>query len=269
MSLRGMTLAECVVAIVVASVLLAAVDGSLMAGRRYARAASAARGLRENLHGASSVLRAELEAASPALGDLVSISDSSVVIRAQRALGFACADGAGGALVLDDASLQSLRAIDPAKDSALVYRDGDVVSSVDDRWIAAAVTQVRRGSCTNGMPGTSLTLTLAPAELAAVREGAMVRVFEIDDYRRYRDATGAWWFGVRNPSGAGWSATSPIAGPLDGKSGFALRFLDAAGASAARPESVVTIEAKIRMQDARSFANLRDSLRCVVTPRGP
>ena len=269
---RGMSLAETLVAIVVASVLLAAIDGSLLAGRRYARFATATRGVRQNLRAGAAVLRAELEPLGNA--DLVAVSDSSIVIRALRGFGVVCAPPAANVLLLDDSTLRTLRTIDPTKDSVAVLRDGNALAAADDRWVVGAVTLVRRGSCASGGGATAITVAMAAADFAGIGAGAPARIFEIDDYRRYKDATGAWWLGVRNPSASGWSASSPVAGPLAGRGGLHFTFLDRRQALTLVPDCVATIQADLKMLDPRAFpapgragTAVIDSLSVFVSPR--
>jgi hypothetical protein len=140
----------------------------------------------------------------------------------------------------------------------------------------AALTQVRRGTCAAGSPGTLLTLSATPADLAGVMPGAAVRIFEIVEYRRYRDAAGLWWLGTRSPSGSGWSATSPVAGPLAGRQGLVFRYLDVSGSPTATPDSVALVEADVRAFDPRPFpgpgglfTGLGDSLKIRIAPGVP
>ena len=276
MTRRGMTLIECMVSLVVSSVLVGAVDASLVAGQRFARYTEASRGLRQNVRAAAGVLRAELEGASPPAGDLIAASDSAVVIRAQRGFGVVCAVMSPGSVILDDSLLSLLRAIDPAKDSARIYLDGDPLTTTDDHWTASAITQVRRGTCANGSAGTMLALSLTLSEFEKIGIGVAVRTFEIAEYRRYRDAQGLWWLGVRNPSGSGWSSSSPVAGPLKGRGGLQLRYLDATLAPTTFPDSVALIEADIAAADARPFSApghrfspLADSVTIRIAPGRP
>lgn len=254
MTRRGMTLAECLVALVVSLAILAAVDASLALGQRFTRASKAARGLRQNLHAAAAVLRAELEGVSTAAGDLLAISDSAVVLRVPRVFGVVCGLSPPGVLVLDDSLLSQLRAADPARDSALVFREGDSLTATDDRWVNGPVTQVRRGRCAGGSPGTVIGVGAPAPGMAGVGMGAPVRIFEIAEYRRYRDASGLWWLGVRNPAGSGWAATSPIAGPLAPSGGLVFAWRNAALAPTLDPDSVAYVDVILRMLDQRRFA---------------
>ena len=254
---RGVTLIECLVSMVVSGALTAAAYGLLLTGSRLARAESSALDVRRNVRAAAGVLRAELEGASTDAGDLLAISDSALTLRAQRGLGVVCAPPGASSLVLDDSLLSLLRAIDPTKDIALVYADGDPRTSADDHWLHAAVTWVRRGACANGTAGTMLSLggaTIA-ADLADVGTGAPVRLVEVLEYRRYRDAAGLWWLGVRGPAaGGGWTASSPIAGPLRPRNGLTFRYTDTLGLTTATPSAVATVEVAVHGVAAKAHA---------------
>jgi hypothetical protein len=53
-------------------------------------------------------------------------------------------------------------------------------------------------------------------------EAAPVRLVELVEYRRYTDAAGLVWLGVRGASAGGWSPSSPVAGPLSPAGGLRL-----------------------------------------------
>jgi prepilin-type N-terminal cleavage/methylation domain-containing protein len=275
MSRRGMTLAECLIGLVVSAVLTAAVGSLLLAGARLARTASAALAVQRNVRVAALVLRAELHGLSAAAGDLLAISDSALALRVMRGTGFLCAAPANGAVVLDDSLSSLLRAPDPARDSVLLFAESDPSVAADDRWVHAAVGAVGRGNCASGVVGTMLSLaspSLA-ADLLAVTAGAPVRLFEVAEYRRYRDAAGDWWLGVRGPApGGGWAATSPIAGPLLPSGGLVFRFDDSAGVATATPARVVLVSATLRGVAKKAAAPglwPRDSVTARVAVREP
>ena len=249
---RGSTLIECAAALVISSILLAAVWSLLLAGWRTSRRESANVAVRQNVRAAAALLRAELHGVSVPGGDLLRISDSAIVLRATRALGFICGGLPGATIVLGDSLLSSTRSVDPARDSALVFREGDPTISDDDRWLHAGIVATHGGRCADGTSGTALSLAAVSGEdLAGVTAGAPVRTFEILEYRRYADADHIGWLGVHGPSGAGWAALSPVAGPLRAKDGMVLRFTGKDGLPAALPDSVAVIEAAIHGFDPR------------------
>lgn len=275
MDRRGLTLIECLVSIVVSSVLLAAVYALLLAGSRMVRAESASLDMRRNVRAAGDVLRAELQSASAPAGDLLSLSDSALTLRAQRGFGIVCATPVASSIVLDDSLLSQLRTIDATKDVALLYADGDPRFGADDRWLQASVSWVGGGVCANSARGTRLTLSGASiaADLRDVAMGAPVRLFEVLEYRRYRDAAGLWWFGVRGPAaGGGWTASSPIAGPLLAHGGLVFRYADTLGNATATVTDVATVEVALHGLAARAHAPgqvREDSQTIRVVVRGP
>jgi len=272
---RGITLVECLASMVVSGVLTAAVYAVLLSGTRLARAESSALEVRRNLRAATQVLRAEFQSASAEAGDLLAMSDSALTLRAQRGFGIVCALPAASAIVLDDSLLSLLRAIDATKDQVLVFAAGDPRTSADDRWVVASVSWVASGVCAGGSRGTRLSLSgsSVAADLADVGSGAPVRLYEILEYRRYRDAAGLWWLGVRGPAaGGGWSASSPIAGPLLPGTGLVFQYRDTLGNAAVLPRSVATIDVVVRGVAARAHAPglvRRDSLTARIAVRGP
>lgn len=276
----GFTLAELLVGLVVAAVVLGAAFRLVEAARALSRDQATVLEVRQNVRAAALVLQSELRPLAPAAGDVVSASDTSVTIKALRALSALCAPPSVGSatITLRDALTSGLRAIDPARDSVLVYRDGEPLRSSDDRWLHADVAGVRPGAaCADGSPGTELALAGIAgglADLAGVLEGAPVRVFEATTYRLYADAGGQWWIGERSFSGGVWSATSPVAGPLRPRDGLALRYWDSAGAGAAGPAAIVQIEITVRGRSrrplrsgGRAWAPYEDSSLVWVTPR--
>jgi type II secretory pathway pseudopilin PulG len=244
-----MTLIECLVAVVVSSVLLSAVEMGLLAGNRFARISSVSRATRQNLRAAAAVLRGELQNLAAGSGDIVAMSDSAIELRGQRGMGIVCLAPAAGSIVLDDSLLSLARPINPSSDSAKIFAEGDPLVAADDRWVVVGIAAARSGSCGGGRSGMLVTISGVAADLADIRAGAPVRIFEIAEYRRYRDASGVWWFGVRNPSGAGWGSTSPIAGPLLPRIGLVITGLDAGLSPTTAPDSVRVVAAQLRLFD--------------------
>ena len=250
---RGVTLVECAVALVVSSVLLTAVYALLLAGWRTARASSVSIEVRQNVRAAAAALRAELLGVSAPAGDLLQLSDSALALRATRSVGFVCANPVGGTILLGDSLMSATRAVDPARDSVLIFREGDSLSSDDDRWLHAGISSLHGGACSDGTSATALALTgLTASDLAGVSAGAPARTFEILEYRRYADADRIGWLGVRGPAaGGGWVATSPIAGPLRARDGIVFRFTGRDARATGVPADVALIDATVHGLDER------------------
>lgn len=252
-SSRGTTLIECAVALVISSIVLAAVWSLLLAGWRTSRSEAASVAVRQNVRAAAALLRAELLGVSASAGDLLAISDSAIAMRATRALGFVCAGISGATIVLGDSLFSATRTVDPARDSALVFREGDPGASDDDRWLHAGISSTHGGHCSDGSSGTALSLSgVSSQDLAGVIAGAPVRTFEVLEYRRYADADKLGWLGVHGPSsGGGWAAVSPVAGPLRAKDGVLFTFTGRDGRATSVPGDVAVVEAAIHGLDPR------------------
>lgn len=250
---RGFTLIECLVGVTAGSVLLAAACAVLLAGQRAAVALAVALDARGSSDAAAAVLTAELR--TMAAGELIRASDSAVSLRALRAAGFVCLVEPSRARVTLDGSLLSLvRAIDPLRDSVRLLVEGNVEQTSDDAWVQAGIVTASTRSCPGGGSGEALVLSgVSAALLAAIDIGAPARVVEIVEYRRYVSG-GEHWFGVRSPSGAGWSASSPIAGPLDPIGGLLLTWRDEAGAATLAPDSVVLVEGDVRIRSRAAWS---------------
>jgi hypothetical protein len=262
-----MTLVEAMVALVAAAVLGAAVAGATLTAQRFALAASARLASRRALRTAAGVLRAELEGAPRAAGALVRVGLDAVTLRATRAVAIVCGvDSTRGRVLLDDRRRWELRAPDPAKDSVLMAADtGDVVST-QWYWAAAGLAAVGRGTCPDGSAAAALTLSGGAAAVPpTTRAGAPLLVFETVEYRLYADGAGDWWLGTRSGSAGGWTATSPVAGPLRARDGLQLAGLDAQSRPAV-VESVVAVRAVLRARrPVRGGGSATDLLELLVT----
>lgn len=227
---RGFSLVEALVALTMSGVLLAASGGALLATLRRSSAQRARRLAWHNVRAAATVLAAELRDISPGEGDILSAPDTAVTLRAIRAFSIVCEVRPPDAVVVADSLTYALRALDPSRDSVLLYKEGDPLRSDDDAWVSAGAVAAAADRCPGGSAGTRVTLR--GADVSALGAGAPLRTFEILDYRLYRDAAGDWWLGVRGPDPPGWAATSPIAGPLSARVGLGIRLLGADGLAA-------------------------------------
>lgn len=276
-SRSGFTLIELLVALVLSAVVLGAVYPVLWNNQRFFRAQAEIVGVHQNVRAVAHILATELRQVSAADGDIVAMSDRSVTIKALRGFAVACAAPVSGAVVIRNSLTFGVRGIDPAKDSALVFLEGDPSSAADDRWLHRGIADVAAGAtCEDGAAGTRLALGAAgqPSALDSVTDGAPVRTFEVVTYRLYADASGTWWLGVRAFTGGVWSATSPVAGPLRPRDGLALRFTDADGNSVGSPDRVALVDIVVRGRSARPLAApgrpagpYEDSLVARVAPR--
>ena len=274
---RGVTLVETLVVTVLAGVAVAVAQGSLWRAQRFYRSQPQVLDVQRGLRAAAELLAAELRGLDPSDGDIVAISDTAITIKVPRALGILCAppDGASGRVLLADRLTFGFRAVDPARDSALLFREGDTLRADDDRWVRAGVGAVSTAACPDGSPGTRLVLAAAAgaADLAGVFAGAPLRTFEVVRYRLYEDGSRTWWLGQQS-YGGGWSATTPLAGPLRARDGLRLTYTDAAGAPTMDPTAVRAIGVTVRGRSLRPVDTpgrrsgaFVDSLTTAVAPR--
>jgi prepilin-type N-terminal cleavage/methylation domain-containing protein len=256
---RGFSLAELLVALVVASIVLASVCSALLGAQRFYRAQAQVLEVQQNVRVVAQVLSQEIRGLDAGDGDIVAMSDTAITLKAPRALGVTCAapDVARGVLVVRNSLTSGLRAVDPARDSVLVFRDGDPTIATDDRWLRSSLSATGPAACADGAAGSRLTLGGAVgglSQLDGVGAGSPIRAFEVVRYRLYDDGGGRWWLGTQSFTGGGWSVTSPIAGPLRPRDGVAFAYTDAAGEMVSSPSAVRLVRVVVR---GRSSAPIR------------
>ncbi len=125
-----------------------------------------------------------------------------------------------------------------------MFIEGDPDREDDDSWLALPVTAVSTAAACPGIMGAGITLTTpnTPA-LAGLASGTPVRFFEVMELRLH-EADGKSWLGARSVSAA--EAIQPVLGPLADVDGFALRYLDGAGAVTVNRSAIKSIEVTIR-----------------------
>jgi prepilin-type N-terminal cleavage/methylation domain-containing protein len=277
MRARGFTLLELMVALVLGTVVLGAVGQALVATQRFFRLQASVLEVREGLRAATQVLTAELRELDPSGGDVVAMGADSISIRATRGLEFVCAppDPVSGRIAVRSSLSSGYRDVDPARDRALVLREGDPATEDDDTWLDLGIASAGGSmTCADGAAAAELRLTGSVGALDSVAPGAPVRWYERVVYRLYADETGAWWLGVRGWSGGAWAALSPVAGPLRHPSGLELSYYDTSGAATAEPARVARIAVSVRGVGSALLQSVggrqgrwADSLATLVFPR--
>ncbi len=256
---RGVTLVELIVVLTIAGILLGALGRVLWASMRFYQAQSQILDVQQNVRAVLQILPIELRELDAGGGDIVSMSDTAVTVKAMRSFAVVCAPPsvARAQVTVRNALTYGYRAMDAARDSVLVFREGDPVLSADDRWLRAPIAAIAPAGCADGSAGTRLTLTGmvgGATQLDSVLQGAPLRTFETVNYRLYDDGAGAWWLGVRTHSAGSWSSTSPIAGPLRPRNGLRFEYRDAAGGATATRTAVARIRITVR---GRSLVPIR------------
>jgi type II secretory pathway pseudopilin PulG len=260
----GFTLAELLIALACAAVLLAVIASiALRQQRLFAELADNA-AMTGRLREVMATLPIDLRAVSPAAGDVREAHDTSLEIRATIASAVVC-DTGGRSLTLGpapagaDAFAAYLAAI-AASDSAWLLD----VRTAAEQWIPRRITSVSSTTaprCATGGPATSGAFTATVIALDTLwpgRAGTVVRVTRPVRYSLYRSSDGSWQLGARD-----WNTTSlrlntiqPVAGPLLSPSagGLVFSYIDSAGAVVANPADPQAGLALIRIS-ARVQAN--------------
>ena len=259
----GATTVELIVALTVAGILSASIGTLLRRQQRfYARAANAVEH-RVSLRDATSILPAELRALSPAGGDVLAFSDSSLDIRATIGAAVVCDVGVDG-YSLDlvpgglagSTVLAAFSTTPQPGDIALTFDAGLPDEPRDDRWIARDVASVStRDDACIASPLVSdalasiprLRIGLGDRVPETVRSGTFAHVVRRVRYRLYRASAGDWYLGYAEWGGAGFSVVQPVSGPFASYSrsamttGLLLRYYDADGAVLSSTDDVSRI----------------------------
>ena len=253
----GFTLVELLVVMVVAGVALGAVGLLLQSNQRFYRSQSQILDVEEGLRAVAQLVPAELREVSAKGGDLIALGRDSITLRAMRSLSVVCSTPSAGAgtVTVADSLTFAWRAVDPSRDRALVFRDGDPSTGGDDRWIDFGIAGVGAGAvCDDTSSGTTLRLTGPVWDLDSVSKGSPVRTYERVTYRLYADDQGLSWLGERGLSDGGWSALSPVAGPLRRVGGLSFEYFDSAGVPTTDPARVTRIGVTARGLSAGPIA---------------
>ncbi len=241
---RGVGLAEVLVTVALAGVVMAAASHGLAQHLRLRRARDATARADEIVREVHVILRAEL---GHAAGQIRVLGDTAVDLPSLRVLSRAC-EVSSTRLILSSST--SWWAAPRPGDSLAVL---DTLTRTEWRTSVVAVgSQRASAACPDG--GTKLTLSAAPPPTVPALL-LPARIWRMMRYAAYRAADGTWWFGERNcVSSCG--AVQPIAGPLLPPAQGGLRLsvvLDAHG----RPRALdVSVRAAVSGRSARLSARV-------------
>ena len=240
---RGATLAELVVALTVAGVVLGLFAIiSLRQQRLFADLATDA-ALDRQMRETASILPVDLRSASAQSGDVRDARDTSIELRGTIASAIVC-DTAGGGLVLPPSdtavatNASSLSSI-AAGDTAWLFTSGDTV----DAWQPYSVVDAQSmtpGQCSPRGPNLSVTaralrrtmIRLAAAPPLASIIGTPLRVTRPLRYSIYHSSDAFWHLGERdwNSTNLQFNTIQPVSGPfLAGAQGLSFSYFDSVG----------------------------------------
>lgn len=262
LSRRGFTLVELLIGLVLVGIVSAGVYRVLLNNQRIYEAQTQRIDMLQNMRAGMAILPAELREISASEGDISAMSSTGINFRGMRQLGFLCATPALGTtspvFTIRQAPLYGTRRFDTARDSILVYYEGDDATRNDDAWVIGRITGIGNGACPDGRPAwvfnTSMDFGGRPNVNGAIRAGSPIRGFEPVSYRLYV-SDGRSYIGLQE----GTAAIQPLIGPL-AANGLSLAFFDSSGVATATRADVATIRITLRAETQRQFRQLDGSI---------
>ena len=270
---RGYTIIELLIALVLLSMVSAAIYKVLVNNQRLYLAQTQTIDLNQNMRAAVTILPAEFRELDAADGDIQAMTATSITIRAMRQLAFVCLTpplgGGIGQLTLTvrKTPMYGTRQTFNVNDSLLIYWEGNPLTRADDQWLLGQIKTVVAGAVCNqdtlAAVNQGYTLTLQPQWINnpglnvtnAITRGAPVRGFDNVTYSVYQSPTdNNWYLGQTNNSAGG--GIQPIIGPLIGANGVTFSYYDSVGTVTAAPTSVAQIQILLR---ARTASPIRDA----------
>ncbi len=244
---RGFTLVELTVVVLLGALVLGAVLQVLISNQRTYTAQSAAVQGQQSSRMAVEVMLNDLRELSPADGDILSMTSSSLHVRLMRRFGIACD------VDIDPSGSSTIRVLDnpgdnfAAADTVFVFAENRPATGSDDVWLRARVADVDSTVTCLGRPALDLEMDTTGGVFASdsVYVGAPIRGYETYRYSQAYWFTTATPYLVRQDNGTGtpW----PIAGPLrPGGQGLRFIYRDALGNVTSTPTDVRQIEVRIR-----------------------
>jgi len=224
----GFTLIEAIVSLALSTLLVGAMLSVLMGNNRLSSSLTGRAEANDALMTGIALLERELAPIDAADGDLASLSNDTLGVRAFLSSGTACGVTYTGASA--DVVLRKQGRWMSAGDSILLLADNDVSIGGDDAWVRGSITAVDTAqACPDGVAAQQLTIPALAGLTDSVRVGAAARTFE---WRRYflAKVDGDWYLSIRTPALA---QPEPVAGPLADPAvetgGFRVQHYDAFG----------------------------------------
>jgi prepilin-type N-terminal cleavage/methylation domain-containing protein len=272
----GFTLAELLVAVIVASVLMISIFQILLANQRIYTVQREQIQAQQTVRFGLDVLVGELRQASPEGGDLLGMEADRVRFRAFRAAGIGCDwDGT-------DLTVAPLGRDFQAQEAVFLFVEGNPETAADDYWARGSIASLQGEDvcpvgAAQGDPQRRAqvlrlqNLTPAPA-VNAVRSGALLRSFEVFEYGSMVGPDGRTYLGRTELDGDGVpvDVAVPLVGPVIPNRGVLFQYLDGNGQPTGTATAVRSIQVTVQTgSPARLFSGepVRDSLSVVVHTR--
>jgi prepilin-type N-terminal cleavage/methylation domain-containing protein len=263
MSRRGFTMIELLVALVLLGLVSTAIYRVLVNNQRVYMAQTQRIDLSQNIRAANTILSAEFRELDAFDGDIAAMTPTSLDIRAMRWLSFVCVppvlDGNpnGRQMIIRGNAVGTpmffgSRYINEARDSLLIYLDGNQTTRLDDYFVTGRLVaspgnqQCPAVGAIPAQPGTRLLFDgnfLAGSNVpGAITTGAPVRGFERVRYALYQPSGDTSWYIGFQPAG---QTMQPLVGPVL-TNGLTFQYFNAAGAVTAVRTQVARIDVTVR-----------------------
>ena len=262
---RGFSLVELMVILALSSIVIGGLMSVLVRQQRFYRGTADLIETRSQIRQAAGIIPSDLRGVSTIGGDILEVSDTSMVFWATIGQAVACVAIPGAQeisippLVLaNNNTLASFTMTPGAGDTVYVYHDGLTPAAGDDEWIAYGIT---------GPPTTSTLPCLEPALTGAgdlttprysfpldkplglnLSSGTPLRFLRRTRYSLFQAQDDAWYLGYCSPACDG--DPQPIAGPFlpggGANSGVSFSYQDVAGAATAVPADIAQVSIVVR-----------------------
>lgn len=289
----GFSLVELLVILVLSTIVMGGLTSVLVRQQRFYRGTADLTETRSQIRQAAAILPSDLRGVSTVGGDIIQMSDTSIVFRATIGQAVACVLAVNSIVIppvtlSNKNTLASFSSTPQAGDTVFVYDDGLSDAANDDVWRGYGITAAPTTTTATTAPCTSLTgiddAATARSSFAldgklspTIQIGAPMRFVRRTRYSLYRAADGAWYLGYCAPD-CGGATPQPIAGPFlpgDGSSaGVSFSYQNDAGSATAVPAAVTQVSIVVRGQtrgvvDMGGYTNtvVGDSLRFSVAIR--
>jgi hypothetical protein len=262
---RGFSLVELMVILALSSIVIGGLTSVLVRQQRFYRGTADLIETRSQIRQAAGIIPSDLRGVSTIGGDILEVSDTSMVFWATIGQAVACVAVPGAyeisipPLVLANKNtLASFTMPASAGDTVYVYHDGETAAASDDEWIPYGITDA---PATSTVPCGDLT---GDADLTTERYsfplekplggnlsvGTPLRFVRRTRYTLFQAQDSAWYLGYCSPDCDG--DPQPIAGPfLPGggeNKGVSFSYEDASGAATTVPANIVQVSIVIRGQ---------------------
>jgi prepilin-type N-terminal cleavage/methylation domain-containing protein len=254
MNRRGFTLIELMITLVLLSLVGVALYQAIIGVQRVSKAQVERMDVQQTTRAATYYLSNALRELDAAEGDILVADSTRIRFRAMRWTGVLCSPvalAAGNVVFVTRDAILGLRGPDAAQDSILLFRDGDIGTRGDDRWLEGGLVGVTPATpCPDGGPGIALAVQIAASSggndsaLVGVTSGSPIRGYQVEDLGLWNDGT-TNWVGRRTMNrGGGWTAVQPLVGPMMAR-GLVFSYFDSLGVPAATRTDVATVGLRV------------------------